>query len=74
MTREEIMHALSVAIEFIEARGAPTSYVLGALLQHAAILGINNVMDGTDVEGFLVLCRAAFESELKKHEALKGGS
>ena len=74
MNREEIMQALSVAAEFILSRGGPWQVLLGSLLQQAARIGIRMAKDGSDVEGFLVLCRAAFEAEMKKHNALKGGS
>lgn len=74
MTREEIMQALSVAIEYIAAREGPWQLVLASLLQQAAILGIRTAKNGTDLQGFLELCSAAFETELKKYEALKGGS
>lgn len=76
MTRAEIMQALSVAIEYIAAREGPWQLVLTSLLQQAASLYIRMDMEknGTDVEGFLVHCRGAFNAELKKYEALKGGS
>ncbi|MGH9462245.1 MAG: hypothetical protein ACRD1X_13565 [Vicinamibacteria bacterium] len=74
MTREEIMQALSVAIEYLVAREGASQLILASLLQQAASLGIRTVKDGTNLDGFLALCGAAFEAELKKYEALKGGS
>jgi len=74
MNREEIMQALSVASEYVLARGGHWQVLLGALLQQGARVGIRMAKNGSDVEGFLVLCRAAFEAELKRHNALKGGS
>lgn len=65
MTRDEIVQALRVTLDFISAKKGPADIVLIALLRFAAQIAHRILKDGEDIEGFLSCCRTAFELELQ---------
>jgi hypothetical protein len=65
MTREEILQAVGVTLQYLAGRDAPADLVIEALMRYAAALCIRHLDDGKSLEEFLSTCRVAFEKEVR---------